>query len=182
MQSKIIITKATQRDLKKIMELNRHVSVEFFKPIYQKYYTNFDLGQNPDKYIESELAMESKEYPHIIDDSDYLFFVAIVAGSIAGFIISSKKQQAVQIDLLLVNKDYRGQGVGTALIGFTYDQIKKHFSKIRIVEVYVLKENIDAINFYQRNGFVKSVMADQCRMTTYGIKFADMFYYLVRNI
>ena len=70
---------------------------------------------------------------------------------IIGFAICRflKTKNILSIDKIGVHPDYRGKNIGSLLI----NQIKSKYNKIRID---VVSENNIAINFYKKNGFIKT--------------------------
>lgn len=81
------------------------------------------------------------------------FFVAEQHHKIVGFIIGYKtSNDTARIPLLSVIKEYRKQGIGTALI----NQFLKEMAlqKIKKVELEVRENNNTAIKFYKKHGFV----------------------------
>ena len=64
-------------------------------------------------------------------------------GQIAGFVGTSPDN----IEMLFIEPDFRGQGIGKALTQFVIDELK-------IQKVDVNEQNPQAIGFYQKLGFV----------------------------
>ncbi|MBO4846120.1 MAG: GNAT family N-acetyltransferase [Lachnospiraceae bacterium] len=55
----------------------------------------------------------------------------------------------------VIDKSYRGQGLGTAILNEAIDRIYQEFGKRPLV-IEVQNENENAARFYERNGFVKT--------------------------
>ncbi|UCD13435.1 MAG: ribosomal protein S18-alanine N-acetyltransferase [Thermoplasmatales archaeon] len=81
------------------------------------------------------------------------FLVAEKAKKIVGFIIGIKtSNETVRIPMLAVHKNYRRQGVGSALI--TQMLKKLRLQNIQHIDLEVKTSNTAAIQFYKKHGFV----------------------------
>jgi ribosomal protein S18 acetylase RimI-like enzyme len=80
--------------------------------------------------------------------NENLFYQIEENGEISGFAICRylKTKNIVSIDKIGVHPNFRNKGIGSKII----DEIKKQFNVLRID---VVTENINAINFYKKNGF-----------------------------
>lgn len=99
-------------------------------------------------------------FPSPIRHIPYILFFALVAeenSKVAGFVVLLTKLKVGEIALMAINKDYRGQNIGSELIdkAFSYlksKNIKRCKSKIRV-------DNPRALKFYEKNGFrVKKIL------------------------
>lgn len=172
-ESRITVQKAESRDLKNIFELDEKVSFEFFEPLYKKHYAHTSLGKNPKLYLNSELEIDRQEFPKIINDPDYYFLVAKQKDNdnCTGFLIAHKISDFYQIDLLLVDEQFRGFGIGSKLISALKD---------KNLCTYVMKENKSAINFYKKSGFEITDNPNPDKLNSYGIKYKDMYFYMIK--
>jgi ribosomal protein S18 acetylase RimI-like enzyme len=66
---------------------------------------------------------------------------------IKGIIIYNLLYDRVEIDYIIVDKNYRKKGIGSLLL----KQVEKN--KLNNITLEVRESNIDAINFYKKNGF-----------------------------
>jgi len=57
---------------------------------------------------------------------------------------------------MIVDQEYRGQGIGRSLVEFTLAQLK--VKKIQRVTLLSDKTNTKAHNFYEQQGFIHSTM------------------------
>jgi ribosomal protein S18 acetylase RimI-like enzyme len=80
--------------------------------------------------------------------NEKLFYKIEENGQIQGFAICRylKTKNILSIDKIGVHPDFRKSGIGSKIIA----EIKKQFDLLRID---VVTENINAINFYKKNGF-----------------------------
>lgn len=85
-----------------------------------------------------------------LDDADdrAIHFVAILGGEVIGTARLVVKGKSGKIGRMAVRKDWRGKGVGTALIDF----IKKTFGKKKRVGLYLHAQE-SALSFYEALGF-----------------------------
>ena len=83
-----------------------------------------------------------------------LFVIAEINGEVVGYIIGSiiHNSQAGWIISMAVKKNYRKKGIATQLIQNLVDL----FSKYKITKIYLTvdPENFDALNLYQKIGFI----------------------------
>jgi len=79
-------------------------------------------------------------------------FVAVVNRRPVGYVALRKKVFAVNIDSILVAKDYQRQGVGRALIEKAKEYAKSHNSKVLRVDTGYFMDY--AIRFYLACGFL----------------------------
>lgn len=70
------------------------------------------------------------------------------------------------ISLIAVDKNYRKTGIGSVLLDFIFDDLKKHGLNIVRLEVY--KNNNVGITFYEKNGF--TYLCDAHENSQYMIK------------
>jgi ribosomal protein S18 acetylase RimI-like enzyme len=90
------------------------------------------------------------------NDSVYSAFVYEEKGIIFGFIsvvfyrsVFHKNGTAL-VNELVIHKNERGKGIGTKLLEFVINESRKR--KMDEIEIGVMKENVNAINFYKQNG------------------------------
>ena len=115
----------------------------------------------------NELAVFEKEPNAVVISSDDLVkdgfgdsplfscFVASVNDEISGMCLgyprySTWKGPTMHLEDLIVTKKMRGKGIGFAL--FAHFIKFSHLKNVRRIEWAVLDWNIDAINFYKKNG------------------------------
>lgn len=79
------------------------------------------------------------------------FLVAEKDGNVAGFVIATQPTLSeIRILMLAVDRRMRKQRIGNSLL----TRIFRSFPTARTVSLEVRTDNLDAINFYKRNGFV----------------------------
>ena len=115
----------------------------------------------------NELAVFEKEPSAVVISSKDLIkdgfgekplfscFVALVNNRISGMCLgyprySTWKGPTMHLEDLIVTQNMRGKGIGFAL--FSHFIKFSHLKNVRRIEWAVLDWNIDAINFYKKNG------------------------------
>ncbi len=83
-------------------------------------------------------------------DEKYISYVAEDAGKIVGIVQGSIREGHASLGLLFVDKKHHRKGIGTDLMKIAEDQFKKE------VDVVKLSSSIYALEFYQKNGYVKT--------------------------
>ena len=71
----------------------------------------------------------------------------------AGFITVKRNTDNVEIGLIAIDKDFRGQGIGSSLINAAFNYT--YFEGLRHLMVATQRRNKGAINFYKKNGFTE---------------------------
>ncbi len=116
-----------------------------------------DEKKNYDNNINENYKVE-KFYEKLINNDDRKIFVArnndIVLGYVYGFIKdtgSLYNNKVAQLDALFVKEQYRGNGIARGLMKEFINWARE--KKVAYVELSVCKDNTNAINLYQNEGF-----------------------------
>lgn len=80
-----------------------------------------------------------------------LFIVAEISGIITGYMVTCSYTKKARIISIAVDPVYKRRGIGTALVNFTFNQLKTFY--IRAVELEVRITNKEGINFWKSFGF-----------------------------
>ncbi len=176
----VVVRPAQMHELNAIMELDRRVAFEFFKPLYLQSYAHLPCGQDPDFYLERELGQDREWFAEFLQggkSGDYRLLVAcdVTAQRPIGLLLFHRKDElSLELDLLLVDKAARGLGVGKSLIL----QALATFEDITICDVYPFRFGNDAtLAFYEKMGFVRLGLGPIERMSSYGIPYAELYFY-----
>jgi ribosomal protein S18 acetylase RimI-like enzyme len=182
--STIQIRLATLDDLADTLQLDHRVSFEFFKPLYQTYYANFPNGKNPDYFLNAELLEDEQAFLSAIYGENFsrlLVAQDTITTSLVGLLLFHKEDTLLTLDLLLIDKEYRHQGVGRKLV----QSALTIFEDITSCEVYPLRFGNDtALRFYESLGFINCGLGPVDEINTYGVSYADMYYFyklIMRN-
>ena len=141
----ILVRKANLEDLTIIQDLNNK--------LFELEKKNYD----PTLVSGWPLTDEGKEYFEDLINNHYVIVAVLdneIIGYLAGTINEKGSYEEIQygeINNMLINEKYRGYGVGKKLI----DQFKESCKESNIYNLKVVAsaKNINAINFYKKNGF-----------------------------
>lgn len=164
-------------ELKKIMQFDREVSLDYFKPLYENYYSDLVTSGTPEYYLELELVNDEIDFPSYINmEKDQAMFIAYneKTDSIIGLITFHKNNNALILDLLLVDKSFRNQGIGKKLVAQSF----RVFDDIKECIVCPLRfGNENTLKFYETLGFKNYGPHLSGQLNFYGIKYSDMYFY-----
>ena len=114
----------------------------------------------------SNLSTEKKEFIDYCNEPSTVCYVAVLKESIIGYISAyvcnppenqrCVKRRFMLLDEIFVSKEFRGNGVGTVLI----DNLIKDCEKKEIdrIELFAIDSNKNAIELYNRLGFVNQTI------------------------
>lgn len=143
--NKVEIRQATINDLSTIQKLNN----DLFKLEKENY--------DPTLVIDWPLSADGKEYFEDLIQNHYVIVATLnnsVVAYLAGTINEKGSYEEIaygEINNMLVTEQCRGLGIGKQLI----DRFKAYCKQNNInnLKVEASAKNIDAINFYKKNGF-----------------------------
>ena len=133
MTQKIKIRRAKEEDLNKVCRLGRRIQ----QLVYSKgegFYTKKELQE----YLKSP--------------KDNIFFVALKQDNLVGFIYANIiSKDWCMLDIIAVDRKYRGEGVGTMLL----DELEKRFKESGALFSYleVRESNTNARDIYRNRGY-----------------------------
>jgi GNAT superfamily N-acetyltransferase len=139
----ILIRKATLEDMPRVLELIQELA---------------DFEKEPQ---EVELAVNDLERDGFNNPTKFTCFVAEIKGTVQGMALvysrySTWKGQTLHLEDLIVNKQFRGQNIGTLLL----DEVVKFGEDLGVKRISweVIDWNEKAITFYEKKG--ANVMRD----------------------
>lgn len=136
-------------DLDAIITLDRAISWEYFKPLLLEY--NSD-EKSIDDGLEEELTHDGKIFLKAVNfQKDRRIKVACRGDEVIGFVSFSKRLDLLYIDLLMIDRKWRGCGIGKKLLNTVHNE----FLGVNQMTLLVLKNNISARAFYEKYGFVE---------------------------
>ena len=119
------------------------------------------LVQSERKYDKNikESFVVTNNYVNLYNKDNNILYIAYDNEKPVGFIYGYIKYEqsnfvfdsVAQIDALYVLENYRKKGIATSLINKFYNWCKE--SNVKIVEISVFKDNIDAYNLYKNIGY-----------------------------
>lgn len=177
-----VIRPAASHELDAILALDRAVTFEFFKPLYQRSYAHLIDPNKVDYFLNIELDRDKQLFQDVINhQGDERLYVAWdpVQECIAGLISFHRERDTVILDLLLVDKGYRNRGIGRALV----TGAQEAFPDIKSIIVTPLAiDNEPTLRFYESLGFknTRPIVSDE--KTIYGVARSAMYFYYVLTI
>lgn len=146
----ITIEKLTISDLEQLQQIGRQTFYETF--------AEQNSEQNMKKYLENAFSTEKLKAE--ITDANTSFYFARTGKKIIGYLkLNSSASQteiqdnnAIEIERIYVLKEFIGKGVGRVLCEKAIEIAKR--KKMDYIWLGVWENNLRALNFYQKNGFV----------------------------
>lgn len=179
----IDVRPAATGELSSILELDYRVTYEFFKPLFIDTYNKLGIKKNVDHDLEEELKSDAQTFSNSIQANglERLHVSWDTVQSIAcGLLVFHKEENnGIMLDLLLVDKNYRNQGIGKKLV----ISACKAFDDIKTVTVYPLQfNNENTLKFYKSLGFKNLGAGPSDKINSHGIRYSDMYYYFKLDI
>ena len=148
---KFEIKKVTLEDIDQSLKISRETFLETF--------ASFNSKENMAKYINRQMSYEKISSELVNPDSKFYF--ALFRDTIIGYLklnfgksqTEVKKMNSVEIERIYVLKKYHGENVGQLLLKKAIEaglSINADF-----IWLGVWEKNIQAIKFYEKNGFVR---------------------------
>lgn len=173
----IQIRRAREHDLPAALELDRSVTFEFFKPLYVTYYAHLPHGKNADHFLLCELDADKQNFPKCLDDtSSRRLLVAedMRTNTLVGLLLFHREHGIMELDLLLVDQQYRRKGIGRRLVR----EALTIFDSITACIVYPLRfGNENQLAFYGSLGFMCEKQVPHEKHDVYGIDYAETRYF-----
>lgn len=144
MEETYMIRQADKRDIPRIAEI-----IVFGKRVaYRSIFENDEVSFNELQVVALYEAYQKN--PEILKGM-YLYDDGIVKGVIKGH---PEDDKTIEITDFYVEPFFVGQGIGTLLVEYLISQVReKGFQKILL---WVIKDNVRARKFYEKNGFINS--------------------------
>ncbi len=101
-----------------------------------------------------EHAWAADLFQQYASNCDNLFFVAKLKRVIVGYSIACLTNQRAELVSLAVLKRFREQGIAQKLLSQTLRKLK--LTRVGALSLTVRRDNLNAIRFYRRYGFVRT--------------------------
>lgn len=145
------IKRVTQDDLDQLQKISRQTFSETFSAK--------NSAEDMKKYLEEELAVEKLTAE--LSDQNSEFYFATIDNRVVGYLkVNSglaqtelKDDGGLEIERIYVLKEYHGKRVGQLLYDHAIQMARQ--MKVDYVWLGVWEENLRAITFYKKNGFVE---------------------------
>lgn len=153
LQGQVIIRPAVAADIPALIAFDRAITYEYFVPLVPQYYQNFFTLDQYAQEMEYELnVMDPDLFKKAIDQVDNIYLHVAVNEEnqdLVAFNLFSQIDDTLNLDLILVAKDYRNKGICSKFI----QTIIENFSEIKMITTEVLQCNLAACKAYEKIGF-----------------------------
>ncbi len=147
----IEIRKALLQDIEQLQAISRKTFGETF--------ADRNTVENMNKYLTEELSIEKLTAELTNPDSEFYF--ALLDNEVVGYLklnssstqTDVKDNNALEIERIYVSKEYHGRKVGQVLYNKALEVAKQ--KGVDYIWLGVWEENLKAIGFYTKNGFVE---------------------------
>lgn len=144
MKETYMIRQADKSDIPRIAEIIVFGKRVAYRPIFENDEVSFNELQVVALYEEYHKNPDRVKGMYLYDDG-------IVKGVIKGH---PEDDKTIEITDFYVEPFFVGQGIGTLLVEYLISQVReKGFQKILL---WVIKDNVRARKFYEKNGFINS--------------------------
>lgn len=141
LSSKYMVKKFTEEDVPDILALCKG------NPIYYKYFKSEPTSENIKESLTNlppNKTMEDKYFVGFYDGNRLVAILDLIAGY--------PNEDIAYIGWFMMNREFQGAGVGTAIISEAISYLKeKHFC---YVQLGYIKGNPEARNFWMKNKFI----------------------------
>jgi GNAT superfamily N-acetyltransferase len=181
LKSGFVVRPAELEDIPEIIHIDTRVALEYFKPIYQEHYAEYPFGKCADESLKREVEADRQAFTQCITaQNDEKLYIATDSekNALAAFIFFHKDADAVEVDLMCVDKPYRRLGVGKKLLARaigTFADIKQCFLYT------LLAGNAGTHQFYEKLGFTGSPGSAD-RKNFYDIPHSDVYRYYTLDL
>lgn len=147
----IIITKITKNEIVQLQEIGRKTFSETF--------SENNTEESMAEYLEKSFSIEKLTAE--LNDKNSEFYFAKLDNEVIGYLklntgssqTEIKSKNALEIERIYVSKDFHGKNVGQILYNKAIETTKE--KEVDYVWLGVWENNLRAIGFYKKNGFVE---------------------------
>lgn len=144
------VKRIAPEEVARLQRLSRETFFETFSPL--------NTAENMKRYLEREFSTEKLEAE--LRDPESAFYFALQGQQEAGYLklnfgesqTDLKAADAVEIERIYVRSEFQGKRVGQRLLDFAIQVARER--KAHYIWLGVWEENVKAIRFYQKNGFL----------------------------
>ena len=147
----IQLRRCTLEDLGELIEIGYRTYDETFR--------HMNSAETMDAYLNE--AFNETRIKNELGDRNSEFYFLLANGSLAGYIkinlpgsqTDINDPESLELERIYVRKEYKGRGLGKVLLDHAIRKGIEH--RKRYIWLGVWEKNLDAIVFYEKNGFVK---------------------------
>lgn len=152
-----MVRKATNNDIPAIAELYR----EQFREMAKLIPDFIKEGDQSTEFIENTIANEESDILVYENDGMVVGFILLQAKIRPDFPFMLPGKYCYILDII-VTKNHRGKGFGTALMNAAKDWAKEW--DCNFINLDVLVNNLSAINLYEKLGFIPKAQEMYCKL------------------
>ena len=160
------VRSATHADIPEALNLSWKVSIEYFEPFFRSCYSEMSLGQDPLYYLKIDAMRDAQSFSECVSSEGFnRLYIACDQNTqkIVGLIVFHQEENNAEIDLLLIDKEYRNKGIGKKLVFSAFQTFKSS----ALWQVYVFSRNEEALKFYRSLGFVDAGLGSKANQEMY---------------
>lgn len=121
----------------------------------------FQEGSQSKEFIKSIIEENNSDFLVIMNENHMVGFLLLQSKETPDFSCFIKHKYAYLMDIV-ISEDYRGKGMGSLLLNEA--KIWANDKKLDYIELNVLSNNNDAIQFYQRHDFKEKSQTMFCKL------------------
>jgi ribosomal protein S18 acetylase RimI-like enzyme len=179
----IVIRPGIQSDIAPALELDRAVTMEYFRMLFTTYYTHLPIAHNPEYYLNLDLNYDRRLFADCVNriGCERLYVAFDKAHrKLAGFVAFHREIEGIgEIYLLMIDKNYRRMGLGKKLL----DAAIHSMADVDFWGLYVHAYNEQARTFYASLGFEYLGLGLKADVKIYpGITYGQIFVYLGMSV
>ena len=141
--------KANEKDANELVLLFKDLLVMHSENVTNIFSENIDEDMLKD-YINKAISKENHSF-YIAEDEEKIIGAIEVMSIIEKDNPTLRSREYALIDKLVVDKHYRGCGIGSRLIEYAEEDLR--FRGVTEVEIYVWEFNSGALNLYNKKGY-----------------------------
>ena len=146
-------------EIKKVLPHDIELLQAISRKTFGETFTDRNTVENMNKYLTGELSTE--KLTNELNNPDSEFYFALLDHEVVGYLkLNSGKAQtdvndnnSLEIERIYVSKEYHGRKVGQVLYEKALEVAKQ--KGVDYIWLGVWEENLKAIGFYTKNGFVE---------------------------
>ena len=146
----MIIRKAITDDLEIIQSFQKKLS-EYESQFTDEFNSSWSSSSKGKKFFEKTIKGRNSFGLIAEEDNKLIGYLVVTIRKSA----LRRRNKLALLDFLFVDDKYRDKGIGTMLLQEATRILKER--KIPRFQLYVLKANVDAIDFYKKNGFTEFI-------------------------
>jgi ribosomal protein S18 acetylase RimI-like enzyme len=135
-----IIKVSKEQHAETIEKLAKEIIPEHYRSFLPMLQINFFIERFQTATAIARQLQQGFEYYLVKESDDYAAYMGI-----------EQKNDVLVLSKIYTKKKYRGRGIGRQLLDIALQRAVEFH--LPVIELYVVKENLQAVEFYKRNGY-----------------------------